>query len=218
VSLARGLERRLERLVDGLAARLFRGSLHPVELGTRLVREADLGVTETEAGPAVPNRYVVTVGSPPDDSTAVHELESELAAVVEETAAERGWRLEGPVEVAIRSGEGAAASGEIESAFGPGDLSMWATLIPDSSDSGRVLLRHNRAVLGRSATADGHIADDRASRRHALIWRQEGSIWLADLESSNGTIVNGVRITSTVELANRDHISFGGAGHRLESI
>ena len=45
MGLARGIERRLERLVDGLAARLFRGRIHPVELGALLIREADLAMT-----------------------------------------------------------------------------------------------------------------------------------------------------------------------------
>lgn len=32
VNLARNAERRLERLVEGIAGRMFKGNLHPVEL------------------------------------------------------------------------------------------------------------------------------------------------------------------------------------------
>jgi hypothetical protein len=61
VSLARGLEQRLERLIDGIAARLFRGRMHPVELGTRLVREADLALRTGPAGPVAPNDFEVAL-------------------------------------------------------------------------------------------------------------------------------------------------------------
>ena len=78
MGLARGLERRLERLVDGLAAHLFRGRIHPVELGTRIVREADRGVFETHAGPGAPNAFVVTLGGEIEPADAVAEAEREL--------------------------------------------------------------------------------------------------------------------------------------------
>jgi hypothetical protein len=38
-----GFERRLERMVEGAFARVFRSGLRPVELGRRLVREMDDG-------------------------------------------------------------------------------------------------------------------------------------------------------------------------------
>ena len=36
-----GIERGLERMVEGVFARAFRSSLRPIELGRRLVREMD---------------------------------------------------------------------------------------------------------------------------------------------------------------------------------
>ena len=95
MSLARGLERRLERLVDGFAARLFGGAVHPVELGERLVREADLGLVPRETGPVAPNDYLVHLGGVPADSSALGPLQRELEQVIEITAVERGWRLDG---------------------------------------------------------------------------------------------------------------------------
>ena len=49
------------------------------------------------------------------------------------------------------------------------------------------------------------------SRRHARIFRKDGSVYLADLESRNGTTVNRVRIGRVhTKLRDGDEICFGG--------
>jgi len=216
MGLARGLERRLERLVDGLAAHLFRGRIHPVELGTRIVREADLGVFETHAGPGAPNAFVVTLGGEIEPAEAVAEAESELEAVMSQAAAERGWRLEGPVTVTIRFGDGAASSASVQTAVEPGPVAPWAYLEP--VDGSPLELRVNRSVIGRSSTTDVHLTSDDVSRQHALLWREAGAIWLADLDSANGTFVNDERLTDVMDLFNGDLITFGGTDLTLRVL
>ncbi len=59
----------------------------------------------------------------------------------------------------------------------------------------RRVLEQRRSVLGRSRDADVQIEDPNISRRHAEIV-QEGSVWwVIDLGSTNGTEVNGRRVT-----------------------
>ena len=48
MGLARELERRLERLVDGATAAVFRGRMHPVDMAEHLVRPVEF-VAEVEA-------------------------------------------------------------------------------------------------------------------------------------------------------------------------
>ena len=88
--------------MDGLAGRVFRGNLHPVELGGRLIREADLTVHQTPSGPGVSNEWTISI-HPADlqDVEVPDPLVTELAAGLEQTAAERGWRLEGPCTVRV---------------------------------------------------------------------------------------------------------------------
>ena len=216
MGLARGLERRLERLVDGLAAHLFRGRIHPVELGTRIVREADLGVFETHAGPGAPNAFLVTLGGEVESAEAVAEAEKELEAVMSEAAAERGWRLDGPVTVTIQFGDGAASSASVQTAVEPGPLAPWAYLEPVTGN--QLELGANRSVVGRSSTADVHLNNDDVSRQHALLWREAGAIWLADLDSANGTFVNDERLTDVMDLLNGDRIRFGGTDLTLRVL
>lgn len=50
-------------------------------------------------------------------------------------------------------------------------------------------------VIGRSPAAQISINDPRMSRMHAMIWIENGEAWARDLGSTNGTIVNGRRIS-----------------------
>ncbi|QRK12511.1 PAS domain-containing protein [Archangium violaceum] len=64
-------------------------------------------------------------------------------------------------------------------------------------------------VLGRGADAGFQINDHGVSRRHARITRTpEGGFHLADLGSTNGTYLNGVRIASA-ELHEGDRVQIG---------
>jgi DNA-binding NtrC family response regulator len=49
-------------------------------------------------------------------------------------------------------------------------------------------------VIGRDDTGGAPVPDARMSRRHALVERREGGLLVEDLESRNGTFVDGVRV------------------------
>ena len=70
------------------------------------------------------------------------------------------------------------------------------------------ILGERRVVLGRSKDADVQVPDANVSRRHAEL-RQEGSVWwVVDLDSTNGTEVNGKRVPRA-KLADGDTITVG---------
>ncbi len=64
-------------------------------------------------------------------------------------------------------------------------------------------------IVGRVATADIHIDDDSISRRHAEVTVVGRTAKLKDLDSANGTTVNGAPITEETTLAAGDIIQFG---------
>jgi len=65
------------------------------------------------------------------------------------------------------------------------------------------------AVVGRTKDCDVTLADDASvSRRHAEIRPDGRSFWIADLGSTNGTEVNGKRV-SRLELRSGDRITIG---------
>lgn len=63
--------------------------------------------------------------------------------------------------------------------------------------------------IGRSSGSQVPINDPRVSRRHALIRRQDDGFWLFDLGSSNGSYLNGKRVTTAQALKAGDLITIG---------
>ncbi len=193
--------------MDGLAGRVFRGNLHPVELGGRLVREADLTVHQTPSGPGVSNDWTISI-NPADlqDVEVPDPLVTELAAGLEQTAAERGWRLEGPCTVRVVLDEN-VTPGTVgcSGVTRPGDRPAWAYLMGRE----RAGLLHNRDVVGRSSSCDAVLLHPGVSRTHALIWREAGSAWIDDLGSANGTTLDGIPVDGPTNLPATSVISFG---------
>ncbi|MFB2539521.1 MULTISPECIES: FHA domain-containing protein [unclassified Acinetobacter] len=64
-------------------------------------------------------------------------------------------------------------------------------------------------LIGRHQQADIVLQSALVSRRHAGIeLKEDGSIWISDLGSSNGTFVNGQQISEPTQLHNGDEIHF----------
>jgi len=62
--------------------------------------------------------------------------------------------------------------------------------------------------VGRGLTADLHLDEASVSRRHAILVNRKSSTQVLDDRSSNGTFVNGRRI-SQAELRNGDVLVLG---------
>lgn len=119
-------ERRLEGLVEGAFARVFKGVVEPVEVAGALQREAAahkaiVGVNRI----LVPNDYTVELGASDHERLQPYEqpLGAELGAMLEEHAQEQGWSFIGPVRVRLERSDsldtgvfrvrsGVAAAGE----------------------------------------------------------------------------------------------------------
>jgi pSer/pThr/pTyr-binding forkhead associated (FHA) protein len=63
-------------------------------------------------------------------------------------------------------------------------------------------------VLGRQAECDLQLTEGHASRRHARFSFVDGAVWLEDLNSANGTFVNGTKISGKVKLTSGDRLRF----------
>ncbi len=66
------------------------------------------------------------------------------------------------------------------------------------------------AVIGRSKKCEIYIGDPFLSKQHARIFLKEGSFYIEDLQSTNGTYVNGKKLLEkAVKLKDSDKITFG---------
>jgi hypothetical protein len=211
VGIARNLEKRLERLADGLSATIFRGRMHPVDLANRLVRQADLMVVEEETGPRIPNVFDVAVNEADmDPSLDTTSLGAELSHTLTATAADRGWRTGGPIAVRITV-DGSVGRGSIRCSATPvpAELPAWGELAEHRGER-TFQLRDNRVVIGRADEADVVVTDSEISRLHAIAFREGGRLWIADLHSANGTLVNGYSVTTEpIEVGSGDMLTFG---------
>jgi hypothetical protein len=73
------------------------------------------------------------------------------------------------------------------------------------------LPRHEdrKFTIGRAPACDFTVADLSVSRWHARLHREEESWLLSDLGSTNGTRLNGWRVTQSVQILPGDEVSFG---------
>jgi hypothetical protein len=60
----------------------------------------------------------------------------------------------------------------------------------------------SRVIVGRARDADFRVDDPNVSRQHAAIFWDDGRIVVQDLGSTNGTMVNGYPVSSTVPKPN----------------
>lgn len=219
-------ERRLEGLIEGAFAKVFRGGVEPVEIAKALQREAADRKAVSATRVLVPNDYVVELAASDHArlSPYADPLGRELAAMVREEAAEHRWTFVGPVTVALEQHDeldtgmfrvrSAVTEGRVDTGYTREVAALrppTATLVV-AGGPGRppqtVELRRDVVVIGRGSDADVRLPDTGVSRRHAELRREGDDIVLVDLGSTNGSIVNGRR-AERVRLSSGDRIQLG---------
>jgi len=70
--------------------------------------------------------------------------------------------------------------------------------------------------IGRSKDADVRIDDRYASSIHARVFSREGRFFVEDMNSTNGTLLNGATLQGEAELIDGDTVQIGDTVFRLE--
>jgi hypothetical protein len=210
----KSVENRLERIFERTFSRPFKNALQPIEIGTRIVREVDLTRRLSTQGPISPNQIKVWLG--PSDAERFDGFQKVLIAELEETvrqhAVSEGYSFVGPVVVEMF----------IDDRLKPSDLAVKTEFVAGDSQP-RLIASDGRTfavgdqplVIGRSPDAAVVVSDSNVSRRHAEVWRTSEGVAVRDLQSTNGTYVNGHRITA-VSLSPRDDVTVGPLHFRIE--
>lgn len=71
--------------------------------------------------------------------------------------------------------------------------------------------------IGRSAEADVRIDDRYASGLHARIFTRDGRTYIEDMNSTNGTLLNGATLSGEAELIDGDTVQIGDTEFRYEA-
>ena len=73
----------------------------------------------------------------------------------------------------------------------------------------RILLESSEISIGRSRSSRLKLDDEFASSNHAVLRREDGSVTIEDLGSTNGTFLNETPVTSPVAVKHGDTIRIG---------
>ncbi|HXH56863.1 DUF3662 and FHA domain-containing protein [Iamia sp.] len=206
----KGFERRLEQAVEGTFSRVFRSGLRPVEIGRRLTREMDINRSiDVRGRTVVPNHFTILLSA--EDHTAFTEiadsLTRELADAAREHARDEGYSFLGPVGVELEPGGVRTGTCQVTARLreGRGGAGAGSLVLPTGD---RIPLGEAVITIGRRAESTIVLSDPNVSRNHAEI-RPAGAGWvLVDLGSTNGSRVNGARV-SIHPLEDGNEISFG---------
>ena len=189
-------EERIEAAVHSLFSRFSRAELQPVEI-TQAVRSAmDLAAKTDAAGSTVvPHRYLIVV-HPNDAQRVSPAILSAIRAEISRYAAGRNFRLVGPLELNISIDE-KMQKGRVRVGSAPVDTSAnWQPVLLAGGQ--RFELKLGTSSVGRDEQADVAIDDRGLSRFHfEIAWNGEVAA-VRDLNSTNGTFLDGVRVTELV--------------------
>ena len=80
----------------------------------------------------------------------------------------------------------------------------------DGKNSGKeIKLPRGKFLIGRHEECDLRPSSDSVSRRHCVITVKDGEVYIRDLNSRNGTVVNGNKITDKTFLKMGDDLQVG---------
>jgi hypothetical protein len=177
------IEHVCSRFVEETFARVFPSDLDPAQVGRKLA-------ALMQASPG--DLYLVRV-HPSDYARFAADrelLEARWSALLRE-ALPAAHRAELPRALLHEDARVVAGSVTIETV-----ADERARLSFERHDGTRVALRDGLRI-GRAADNDVIVRDGRASRHHARIVAASGAFVIEDLNSSNGTFVDGRRVTVT---------------------
>jgi len=88
-------------------------------------------------------------------------------------------------------------------------MAVWAIKLHDKVVKQFAIDEGERLVIGRSSEADVVVDNTAISRKHTALEKRNGVYFLEDLGSLNGTMVNGKKIDSCVQLFDDDVVEIG---------
>lgn len=227
----------IERVVEGSLGRLLPSKVQPAEIARRIERELTVQQVIGIDGPIAPNAFHVILN--PGDFSQFEgyqdQFTAELSDWVASVCTDRGFATVGPVRIQLDVDPRVARrTFRVSAAMlaGPDDS---ATMIEEPSEaiaysleigwnaggSKVVALREGFTIVGRAPASDVVIDDPSVSRFHARLEVNGRRVDVRDLDSTNGTRINGRRTTSA-PLEAGDRIHFGSvearlSGHRIRS-
>ena len=215
-------------------ARAYGSAIRPINLGRELLGLID---SMDKSGPINPD-FVVNLNARDYEAFADIEkhLTRELAEAATQFAEKNDLKHSAPISVILR----------VDDAIKVGDFSIINESQPERTsdvlatqknsiamqpvvataplieaalvmqNGERIVLETDSLKIGRQATCRIVFNDSNVSREHAQMRRTADGWKLLDLGSTNGTKINGVKISEEQLLVNGDELSFGTSSAKFE--
>ncbi|MFN2528208.1 MAG: FhaA domain-containing protein [Candidatus Baltobacteraceae bacterium] len=220
--------------IEQTFARTFPSDLEPAHIARKLVSTMEARTTHEGDRASAPSRYTVRVNSEDYERLKPHQLylEEEWTALLQDMARLVSITLTPPVVVRLREDAGIIA-GVVEIEAGSEDPvePTGASLKEVRQPAKEFCLRMLRGLpvdavypvrdqvsIGRNKGNDIVIEDPRVSRRHARIEAQRDRAMLIDLDSTNGTLLDGRKVSGRVPLHGGNVITLGNTSLRFEEV
>ena len=215
-------------------ARAYGSAIRPLNLGRELLGLID---SMDKSSPINPD-FVVNLNA--TDYEAFADIEKhllrELAEAATQFAERNDLRHQAPISVILRVDDaikvgsfsitneieretmtdaGAVAKvSEIAQPMNSSPRLVEAALVLQNGE--RITLDTDSLKIGRQASCRIVFNDSNVSREHAQLRRSVDGWKLLDLDSTNGTKINGVKITQEQLLVNGDELGFGTSSAKFE--
>jgi hypothetical protein len=205
-------EDRVAGAIEGLFAGAFRSPVQPVEIAKAIARAADDGRVLGVATVYAPTAYTVALSAADDENLGTFKpvLAGELATYLVDHARERGYHLSARPQVTfVRHDDLKLGRFRVSAALAepePSDEGP-AVRLADAPEGGSelatvtvgeighdVVLDGDQVVVGRLAECQIRLTDVNVSRRHAAFVPLDDGWAIADLGSTNGTLLNGAQV------------------------
>ena len=225
------IEQACAAFIERTFAKSFPSDLDPAQVARKLVSTMEARTRGDDGHLLAPGSYIVYVHPEDYDRLADHQayLEREWAELLRDMASRVGvYFYDGGPKVSMQS-RASVPLGAVD-VLVASDVTIAIKPNAASNSSRRFHLRmlkgvpaygvyliEGRANVGRSDDSDIFLVDPSVSRAHAIVEMEGETPMVHDLESTNGTFVNGERVTER-RLMPGDVIGFGNTQMRLETL
>ena len=189
-------EARIENMVVSMFSKLSKKQLQPIEISQAVKNAMDVAATAPGRDrKLVPHRYLIKL-SPQDKDNLSDQLLRAISSEVANYAGQKNYQLTGALELKVLA-DHKVANGRIQvGSAAVGSLVSWKPIISYGSE--RRELTSGTTTFGRDDGADVAIDDRGLSRIHFEIAFNGDVAAIRDLQSTNGTFVDGSRVNEVV--------------------
>lgn len=219
MSLFAKIEQLCASLIERAFAKTFPSDLEPAQIARKLVATMEAQTRDDDGRLQAPATYAVYVSPADYERLREHQayLERAWGKLLRDLAAKVGVEFGGGKARVTMSARETVPLGAIEIDTGSTPrASNFRLLTVEGVPPGAVYAVEGTSRIGRSDENDIVLNDPSVSRTHAVVEIAAGRVRMRDLDSTNGTFINGRRIRAAA-LRDGDDVRMGNTRLRFEA-